>query len=228
MPKRGSPLPALSDLNFELGLERKQAWLTNCEIKVEGQPVRIHGEMPLNEKFWNDVAKLRRPDFRNAAAQLQIEHAELAAFADLFPTILSPQGELTLDVRLVPGGELKGNAGDRQARSRPLPGVGPLRDIEIGLRFENRIVQLTKASARVGTSTVTATGQGDMRGTDWLRGVTPNFEFALYGTNVPLSRQPGSIIRSDLLLSVNKTNEQPPLISGVARLRDWYLSQRSH
>jgi translocation and assembly module TamB len=43
-----------------------------------------------------------------------------------------------------------------------------------------------------------------------------------------LSREPESIIRSDLLLAITKTNGAPPLISGEARLRDsFYLSDLS-
>jgi translocation and assembly module TamB len=53
----------------------------------------------------------------------------------------------------------------------------------------------------------------------------PPFKFALHGTNVPLSRQPESVIRSDLNLSVTKTNGAPAVIAGEARLRDsFYLS----
>jgi translocation and assembly module TamB len=54
------------------------------------------------------------------------------------------------------------------------------------------------------------------------------FQFVLNGTNVPLSRSPESIIRSDLHLVVAKTNGTPPLISGEARLRNsYYLSDLS-
>jgi translocation and assembly module TamB len=46
---------------------------------------------------------------------------------------------------------------------------------------------------------------------------------SLRGTNVPLSREPGAIIRSDLNLRAVKTNDAPPLITGLARLRDSFL-----
>src|SRR5438034_277487 len=70
-----------------------------------------------------------------------------------------------------------------------------------------------------------AAGEADLSGTDWVKGVPPPFEFVLFGTNVPLSRQPESIIRSDLNLAIKKTNGAPPLVSGTVRLRDsYYLS----
>src|SRR5207245_6911883 len=75
--------------------------------------------------------------------------------------------------------------------------------------------------AGVGGATVTAAGQADLRGWEWL--TVPPFEFALRGTNVPLSRQSEVIVRSDLDLAVTKTNGAPALISGTARLRDSFF-----
>jgi translocation and assembly module TamB len=47
----------------------------------------------------------------------------------------------------------------------------------------------------------------------------------LSGTNVPLSRRPESIIRSDLRITIKHTNGAPPLISGIVLLRNsFYLS----
>jgi len=45
----------------------------------------------------------------------------------------------------------------------------------------------------------------------------------LRGTNVPLSRQPESILRSDLELTLVKTNGTPALLAGTARLRQSYF-----
>jgi len=68
-------------------------------------------------------------------------------------------------------------------------------------------------------------GEGDLRGTNWFKEDVPPFKFTLSGMNVPISRQPESVIRSDLNLTVTKTNGAPALISGVVRMRDsFYLS----
>jgi len=84
-------------------------------------------------------------------------------------------------------------------------------------------LKLETAAGKVGGAPISVTGQADLRGNDWLKGVLPPFEFALRGTNVPLSRQPESIIRSDLDLVFSKTNGSPPLVSGAARLRDSFF-----
>ena len=156
---------------------------------------------------------------------MRIDHAELAAFQPLFPKILNPQGTLDVDVSLVPGGKLDGNVLLHGARTRPLPSLGPIRDIELRMKLSDRLIKLESATASIGGAVVSATGQADLSGTNWLKGVTPPFNFVLRGTNIPLSRQPDSIIRSDLDLRIAKTNESPPLISGVANLRNsYYLS----
>src|SRR5262249_52986361 len=101
--------------------------------------------------------------------------------------------------------------------------IGPIRDIDAHLTFRERTLQLEKAKATIGGSTVTLAGQGDLRGQEWLHGQLPPFAFWVHGTNVPLSRELESIIRSDLDVSITRTNGAPPLISGSARLRDSYF-----
>jgi translocation and assembly module TamB len=109
-----------------------------------------------------------------------------------------------------------------------LPGVGPIRDIDLTLLLTDRTVKLAEATLTIGGSTVIAAGEADLSRSGWLTNIPPPFEFVLFGTNVPLSRQPDSILRSDLNLSVKKTNGAPPLISGSVRLRDsYYLSDLS-
>ena len=197
IPKWRAKLPALSKLNLEMALNHESAWLTNCQMLVQGQPVKFSGELPLGETFWRGLELRKLPNFDQASGNLLIQHADLGAFASLFPTLLSPQGKLSANISLRPGANVEGELTIQNGRTRPLPDIGPLRDIELNLKFLQRTVQLASASVRVGGATVIARGQGDLRGTEWMKGIPPPFEFSLRGTNVPLSRQPSSIIRAD-------------------------------
>jgi translocation and assembly module TamB len=153
-------IPTFDDLHIRLSLDRAQARLTDCQVRVQGQPM----------------------------------------------------GALSV----------------HRARTRPLPSVGPLRDIDLKLTCQGRTLALDHAAARIGTATVALHGQADLRGTHWLAETLPPFELTLRGTNVPLTREPDCIIRSDLNLSITKTNGAPPLISGEAHLRDsFYLTDLS-
>ena len=156
---------------------------------------------------------------------MQIDRAQLAAFTSLFPQLLSPQGELDVKVDLQPGARLEGNVVIRGARTRALPAVGPIRGIDVNLKIHENTARLESATVNIGGATVVAEGQADLREMNWRQLAIPPFKFILRGTNVPLARQPESIIRSDLALTLAKTNDSPALLSGTARLRDSYYLQ---
>ena len=93
------------------------------------------------------------------------------------------------------------------------------------LEAKNRELELQSATANVGGSYVELRGSFNVAGTNWFAEGIPPFVLAINGTNVPLARQPESVIRSDVRLTVTETNGAPALVSGTARLRDsFYLS----
>ncbi len=215
----------LSDLKVDLELDRQRARLAQGQVLVQGQMVSLTGELPLNDRSWKQLFQKRLPSWEQATARLSINDAKLAAFAPMFPEVLAPQGELNAELRLSPGADLAGTMTLLHARTRPLGNTAPIRDINVTMRFGNRVLALENASANVSGTTVELTGRADMRGTNWMEGKLPPFTLALRGTNVPLARQPEYILRSDLDLSVIKTNDAPPIVVGSAHLRDsFYLS----
>jgi translocation and assembly module TamB len=218
-------LPAMEGLQADLVMDREQARLENCRVLVQGQPVVLTAQMPLGPRFWEGLTQKQGPNWENASARLRIDHASIAAFADFFPTLLAPQGNFNLDAEMIPGGAFRGEFSVNRARTRPLPSVGAVRDIDLKLKFVERELELQQGTANIGGATVITAGKADLRGTEWMKGIPPPFRFSLRGTNVPLSRQPESIVRSDLDLSVVKTNQNPAVISGEARIHDsYYLS----
>jgi translocation and assembly module TamB len=141
----------------------------------------------------------------------------------MFPQLLSPQGELNLEVEMQPGPKFEGSLGIRYGRTRPLAALGPIRDIEVNLRLHENTVLLNSATATIGGAAVFANGHAELDGMDWRKLKVPPFSFVLRGTNVPLARQPESIIRSDLDVTVTKTNDNPALVSGKAHLRNSFF-----
>jgi translocation and assembly module TamB len=217
--------PAMRNMRLRLELNGKRARLTQGELFVQGQRVSLTGDWPLAPHFFTALREKKLPDWSQASAQLRIEHAELAAFAPLFPTVLAPQGSLDVDLQLRPGRRLAGQLSLEGARTRPLGQFGPIRDIAIAMKFEDHLLRLERASASLSGAPVELRGTFDLRGSEWLHGRIPPFDLQLLAKDVPLARQPEFIVRSDLRLQVTKTNAAPPLISGVAHLRDsYYLS----
>jgi len=225
LPGKNQKIPKLEELKLDIGLSPQFAKVNECNFRVQGQPVNLIGELPLGKSFWSDIKNKKPPDWRRASARLQIEKAQISAFQPLLPQYLSPQGQMSLDARLLPGGNLEGDLDIAGARTRPIGNLGPIRDIQLRANLRHFVIRLEKATGSIGGSQVSMSGEGDLRGSDWQKENVPPFKFAMHGTNVPLSRQPESVIRSDLILSVTKTNGAPALVSGEARLRDsFYLS----
>jgi translocation and assembly module TamB len=225
LPATNQMIPKLEKLKLGLKLSPQVAKLSECDFLAQGQHVTATGELPLEKAFWESIGKKKAPDWRDASARIRMDRAQISAFQPLFPKYLSPQGEVTFEARLVPGGNFEGELEIAGARSRPFPNIGPVRDIHLRAKLRDLVISLEQANALVGGSAVRMSGEGDLRGTNWFKEEVPPFKFALRGTNVPISRQPDSVIRSDLTLSVTKTNGAPTLITGTVRMRDsFYLS----
>jgi translocation and assembly module TamB len=221
--KGPSEMPKLENLTIVIELGRERARITQAKLEVQNQPVTLTGEMPLGQSFWTGLKQKKIPNLERATAQLLVKEAQVAAFSRLLPNVLSPQGVLNLDVSLLPGGNLTGELELQEGRTRPLGNLGPIRDISTKMKFSGRTMQLESATANIGGAMVFVSGQADFRGSNWLRGEIPPFQFKVLGTNVPLSRQPDAIIRSDLDLSIVKTDGAPPIISGTAVMRDSFF-----
>ena len=218
--RKNPKIPPVDHLQFSLKLDREKARIEECRFLVQEQPVLLTGELPLGERLWS--GETRAPDWSKAEGHLLIERAQLAAFSPLFPELLAPQGELSIDVSMKPGAIFTGQLIVNQARTRPLPSVGPIRDLEVKMVFRERVVRVESATAQIGGAAVLAEGEADLQKLDWRKPAIPPFKFLLRGTNVPLSRQPESIVRSDLDLTVTKTNDASPILAGTAHLRDSY------
>jgi translocation and assembly module TamB len=224
-PAHGSNSVIISELNLDLALDRSAAVLTNCHFLVEGQPAELRGALPLNDAFWARVNSGRMPDLAKANVSAQIDGAKIAAFAPFFPKLLAPQGTFSADVSMRPGRDIVGSFTLKDARTRPLPSIGPIRDINVRLNLAHRKVEIPNATVRIGGAEVLATGMAVLPQTFSKNALPESFQIMIRGTNVPLSRQPSSIIRADLDVSIQKTNAQAPLIAGTLNLRDsFYLS----
>jgi len=216
-------LPVLTDLKITLQLDQTQARLVDTHLLVQGQPVKVDAQIPLDPGFWEDLKRKKPPNWQRGSAQLRIEDAELAAFEPLFPNILASQGSFDLDLSVSPGGKLAGELTLQNARTRPLGDFGPIRNINARCRFLDRTLTIENVSAQISGAPLNITGHADLGGTEWVHGQLPPFSLTLRGTNVPLVRQPEVVVRSDLDLTAVKTNEAPPLIAGDVRLHDSFF-----
>jgi translocation and assembly module TamB len=153
------------------------------------------------------------PDWQEASAELNVDSAEIAAFTSYLPLLLAPQGRIDLNLRLE-SGSLDGRLELHDAATRPVPPMGPLRAIEARMQFSEQEAEIEEFRAELGGQPVRMDGTVTFAGTG-----LPEFNLKLQGTNVPLARQPGLVLRSDLDLRVARANGEPALISGALGLR---------
>ena len=216
-------LPSLRELEADLEVDRERLAIASGRATFEGRMMRFDGRLPLGNSYWAGVRTNPAPDWRRAAARVRLEQAPLAWLADGAPDVLAPQGTLSLDVALQPGLKLEGELQIVDGRTRPLPGLGPVRDINLRLEFLGDRLRLASAGANIGGSPLGLQGEAKLSDNSWRQGALPPFEVALTATNVPLARQAQGILRADLDLTLTRTNADPPRIAGRVRLRDSFF-----
>ncbi len=211
-------LPPVTDLQLFAELDRRMIRVTGLRGKVEGQPVRFSGQVPLREK-----RKLKEiPDWTNAHGRLSIESAALAPFARYYPKLLAPMGEIDAEITFA-AGNATGHVTITNATSQPLGDFGAIREIHARLDLDGRVVRLVDGRARLAGEPVVATGFINLQSNRWDH--LPPFHVNVVATNVALVRTPETVIRSDLDVALINSSTSAPVISGTVRLRDgFYLS----
>lgn len=223
LPPADLPAPVISDLRLALELSPAEARLTRGSALVQGQLLTLTGKLPMGPAVWNGLLHGAAPDWTTATARLHMHQARLAAAAEMFPTLLSPQGALEVDLTMLPGVDLQGEIAVTGARTRPLGAAGPIRDIDLRLEFKGAQMSIESVRAKIGEAQVQITGGVDLSGKELFRGKLPPFTLSLSGAQVPLERSPEAIIRADLNLNVLHTNGAPPIISGAVRPGNSYF-----
>ncbi|MEY2467198.1 MAG: translocation and assembly module TamB, partial [Verrucomicrobiota bacterium] len=217
------PLPEIENLNFQLDAQRNDSAVSKLTALVAGQPVSASAQVPVGREFWSALLRRRAlPDWREVTAQLKMENAQLAAFARLTPEILTPQGEANVDIRLEHG-ELRGEVSITNAATRPLAALGPVREIQGRLVLSGHTVTLTRLNIEIGGQSLTAEGSAELNENPWQQKTIPPFHIHAYGTNLPLVRQDGVVIRADLNLAITNSAPANTLITGTVRLRDSFF-----
>jgi translocation and assembly module TamB len=217
------PLPVITDLQFELTMNRETAE-ARFGAKIQEQPIQAEGSIPLGRGFWNGLQRGRRlPDFQQATGAVAMENAKIASFVDFAPEILAPQGEFTLNVKLARGNQLTGEALIYNAATRPLPSLGPLRALDARLLFAGRDVVLTNLSTEIGGQRVTAQGGAVLSDEVWQEKRLPAFHVQVTGSNVPLARRASALVRSDLNVGISNSLAGGATMTGRVRLRDSFF-----
>jgi translocation and assembly module TamB len=209
-------LPRTENLKAEIDFKRDRLDLKTFTVDVEGQPIRVRGELPLRKMFWTELlTKGELPDWRQASGRVEVVDARCALFAKYLPDVLSTRGRFSLDVGIQPGARVDGELQITNAATRPLAPVGQIHDISARIELVDRGARIEQFAGQIGGQSVSLTGRVSLVDKRAIE-----FEAGLHGKNVPLVREPGVLLRSDVDVQLTQKAGQPAVLSGKATLRD--------
>lgn len=210
------PVPEFAGLALAVQFGRDVVTVSNFSAQVDGQAISAHGKLPMDDGQWRQL--WRQPaafDWSKAEAHVEIPDADLAAFARRFPSFIAAQGRLRARVDLAPGEKFSGELHLVDAASRPVGPLGALRDISADLALADRLVTVQKFSATLDGEPVKLEGSVTL-----VPGQGPQLNLALKGTNLPLVRNTGLLVRTDLDLHADTDAAGLTRISGAVTIRD--------
>ncbi|MDI1248858.1 MAG: translocation/assembly module TamB domain-containing protein [Lacunisphaera sp.] len=210
------PVPDLDDLVVGLQFGRERVTLTDFSAKVDGQAVSASGQTPMDDgrwrQLWRDPARF---DWSQAAAKVEIPDADLAVLARRFPTMVAAQGRLRARMELTPGENFSGELHLTDAATRPLAPFGALQNINADLLLANHRITIGTLTAKLGGEPVTLDGSVTL-----MSGAAPRLALGLKGKNLPLVRNTGLLLRSDLDLRADTDAAGVTRLSGALDIRD--------
>jgi len=219
-------LPRLEALDMTLHADADRVRLEPLRLEVDGAPLTVSATLPATTNAWMDLLRGRSGlDLAGLEGRARLDALPVAQMASRFVAELRSEGELSADLRLRPGWKWAGRVEFGQLGTRPLPWVGPLRNLHGCVVLEDRQARLDSAAADIGGSTVRLTGWVDLPAgamADWR---LPAFDLHLGGTEVALIREADLVLRGDLDLRLRHDRTGAPLLDGAVTLgRGFVLS----
>jgi translocation and assembly module TamB len=209
-------LPEVTDLVLAARANPDGLAIDTFSARIDDQEIRAHGKLPLGRKDWEDFS--RDPMaflWQKGEGHIEIADADIAAFARRLPNLLAAQGRMNAKVDLAAGGALSGELHLHNAALRPIDPLGAVQEINADLALVNRELEIKSWSAKLGGEPV------ELRGTIELPPAgEPKVALELKGSNLPLVRRTGLIVRSDLALAVRTDNGGTTQVSGTVTLHD--------
>ena len=215
LAKEGGPsLPAIMGLNAHWTGDGEQITLDSFQAKIAGQDLQasLAVKMPAALSDWRSPLDVVVESLRGS---LRLSDAELSAFSPYLPGWFGSGGRLSLDLTLAPQLQLSGVLQIQDATSRPLGALGVVRGINAELRFSGREVDVVRLEGKSGGQPVAVKGK-----VAWTNDRQVNLDLSLTGVNVPLVRDAGLLIRSDLALRLKGDTTQDTHVTGTVRLHD--------
>ena len=213
-PKREkgvATLPSMSDLSIRLLADENGIALEKVLLAVEHRWIRIAGKAPW--ATWQRLKDEQQIPWRDVEFLLATNPLPVAIASRAFPTVLAPDGNVSIYIKHKPGEGLAGNVWLHGASLRPIAPVGAIREINAKLSFDDYTVELPELTALVGRRPIEISGNGRIHPDDRV-----DFDLRATSTRVLLVRDAGLVVRAGLDLRVTRDSAVPPRITGKVDL----------
>lgn len=208
-------LPAIEKLAVTAHADRDQFSLDQLSAQIDGQPLQASARLPLGDARWQQLLRDRENfDWSQAEARLDVAGAELAPFARYAPDYLATQGRLEMHAAFTKG-NFSGDLKLRDAATRPLPALGIVQEIATDVSLEGRKLNVRSFTGKLGGQPVTLQGSIELP----EKGA-PRYHLTLKGESIPLVRQAGVLVRSDLDLKADTDDAGVTRLSGLVNVTD--------
>ena len=123
-----------------------------------------------------------------------------------------------MNIELHPQAQFSGEASVAGAATRPLPSLGPVKELNAQLFLTGQRVEIRSLSGELGGEPFSISGDMDFGHLASESGM-PRTTLQLRGQGIPLTRRPDLVLRADLDLGIHlETNRN--VVSGMVRLKD--------
>lgn len=203
-PELPQPLPEIGKIDVELGAVGDRLQIESMTAAIRGGSVTAAGDWPLPGDFWR--GGLGEVDWRKRLelGRFELSFAEwkLENWTPYLPDMLRRSGGLSGSVRYQPDRGLSGSVRFDDLALRATQNFPVVDSIRGEFRLDGKVLNLADATARVGGSPVSVTGE-----LNWPTWPRVDWVVAVSGKNVPIVRRSDIILRSDLDLTLRSDAE---------------------
>ena len=154
-------------------------------------------------------------DWSTTELNLDAPKSSLAPVAFFIPQLLAPGGTFEAKINGSPARGFSGFVGIENLNTRPIFPFGSFREIRTRLKIDRTIATLEEFKGDIGREPMTMQGEIDFREIEDLQ-----FAFTVKGENLPILRQSGLLLRSDLDVVASKERGEDAKISGEVIVKD--------